>query len=203
MDKIKLSSADVEYILAWRDEHKELVRKGMTPLKAVKMLFPEVGYTITAIRNKNALSFSITKRGRSLGRLFFTVKDGMYHKTGDTTKLTDEEKQTVLTVYASTMALLVFGRTTIESDETPREIGPAQLPAGREPLKQRQQKGFTYVLQRHSTASRGGRHRSPRGEFSVRGHYRHYKSGKAVWIAEYKKGTGKKLSTKYKLMKEA
>ena len=34
-------------------------------------------------------------------------------------------------------------------------------------------------------------HKSPEGEFGVRGHYRRYKSGKVVWIDAYKKGTKK------------
>lgn len=33
-----------------------------------------------------------------------------------------------------------------------------------------------------------GSHRSPEGVFSVRGHLRHYKSGKNIWIEEYVKG---------------
>ena len=38
----------------------------------------------------------------------------------------------------------------------------------------------------HTTA-----HRSPEGVFSVRGHFRHYKSGKIIWIDEYLKGVDK------------
>lgn len=34
-----------------------------------------------------------------------------------------------------------------------------------------------------------GNHRSPEGVFSVRGHFRHYKNGKIVWIDSYLKGT--------------
>ena len=36
-----------------------------------------------------------------------------------------------------------------------------------------------------------GTHRSPEGIFSVRGHFRKYKSGKIVWIDEYLKGVEK------------
>ena len=147
MDKIRLSSADVDYILAWRDEHKELVRQGVTPLRAVKMLFPDVGITVTAIRNGKALSFSITKKGKSLGRLFYTVqKDGLCALTGDTTRISEENKQSVLTVYASTMALLVFGRTTIKSDAEPREIEPAVLYDEPTTPRQRREKGYTYIF---------------------------------------------------------
>ena len=204
MDKIRLSSADVDYILAWRDEHKDLVRQGVTPLRAVKMLFPETGFTVTAIRNGNALSFSITKKGKSLGRLFYTVqKDGLCALTGDTTRLSEEDKQSTLTVYASTMALLVFGRTTIESDAEPRELEPAVLYDEPMTPRQRREKGYTYILRKRNASGHGGHHRSPRGQFSVRGHYRHYKNGKTVWVREYTKGAGKKLATKYRLGKEA
>lgn len=49
---------------------------------------------------------------------------------------------------------------------------------------------------------RCGEHASPKGEFSVRGHYRHYKSGKIVWINEYRKGEGKRNGKKYCLSKK-
>lgn len=40
----------------------------------------------------------------------------------------------------------------------------------------------------------------PTREISVRGHYRHYRSGKTIWIDGYKKNTGKdKKSKKYNL----
>lgn len=205
MNKIRLSSADVDYILAWRDEHRDLVREGPSPLRAVKMLFPETGFTVTAIRSGKALSFSITQKGKSLGRLFYTVqKNGLYALTGDTTRLSEENKQSVLTVYASTMAMLVYGRTTIESDAEPRELEPAVLYDDRDmTVRQRREKGYTYILRKHNASGHGWHHRSPRGQFSVRGHYRHYKNGKTVWIAEYTKGAGKKRATKYRLKGEA
>lgn len=37
-------------------------------------------------------------------------------------------------------------------------------------------------------AAQTGTHRSPEGIFSVRGHFRRYKSGKVVWIDQYLKG---------------
>lgn len=37
-----------------------------------------------------------------------------------------------------------------------------------------------------------GSHLSPEGVFGVKGHLRHYKSGKTVWIDDYVKGADKK-----------
>lgn len=45
--------------------------------------------------------------------------------------------------------------------------------------------------------------RVPGGIFTVRGHYRHYKSGKVVWVSEYKKGTGKMRRKTYKVGRNA
>ena len=49
--------------------------------------------------------------------------------------------------------------------------------------------------------SQGGHHASPQCEFSVRGHWRHYKkSGKTIWVAQHRKGIGKgKRKRVYKL----
>lgn len=38
MDKIVLYRKDIEFVLKWRDEHKELVRLGVNPLGAVKIV---------------------------------------------------------------------------------------------------------------------------------------------------------------------
>lgn len=62
--------------------------------------------------------------------------------------------------------------------------------------------GTTYIL--HSSGKRlsvapKGHHASPSCSFTVRGHFRHYRSGKTVWIAEYRKGTGKEQSKTYKI----
>lgn len=44
--------------------------------------------------------------------------------------------------------------------------------------------GELYAINSHN-------HRSPEGVFSVRGHFRKYKSGKIIWIDEYLKGVNK------------
>lgn len=44
-----------------------------------------------------------------------------------------------------------------------------------------------------------GHHSSPSYAFSVRGHYRHYKSGKTVWIAQHKRGVGEPVEHTYRI----
>lgn len=70
--------------------------------------------------------------------------------------------------------------------------------------KKRKRNGVTYILGRSGNEPKmmvKGAHSSPSGTFSVRGHYRHYKSGKVIWIAEFTKGSGKKKDKTYKVGK--
>lgn len=203
MDKIRLSSEDIEFILRWRDENPHLVRLGMSPRKAVKIVCYETGYTITAVRDGNRLNFVINHNGKSLGKIVFEkIGGGLCSLVEDKTKISAEDRQAVLTVYSSTMALLVFGNTTISQEpiET-RELLPKQ---SRNKSQKRNKKGFTYILTRTANGPSlkiEGSHNSPQGEFSVRGHFRHYKNGKVIWIAEFTKGCGKRKDKTYKVGK--
>lgn len=60
----------------------------------------------------------------------------------------------------------------------------------------------TYIIHsagKQLTVVPRGHHASPACSFTVRGHFRHYKSGKTVWIAEYRKGTGRSRGKTYKI----
>ena len=201
MDKIRLSTADIEFILQWRDEHKDLVRLGMSPLKAVKIVCFESGYTITAVRDGKLLNFGINQLGMSLGKLVFeTLDNGMCELVKNTTKLQSEERQAVLTVYSSAMALLIFGRATIRQDV--RDVREIVSKKPKKASNKSKRPGYTYILGRSGNEPHlmvKGSHSSPSGMFSVRGHFRHYKNGKVIWITEYTKGCGKKKDKTFKV----
>jgi len=64
--------------------------------------------------------------------------------------------------------------------------------------------GIVYLIKGTSSdnirVTRKGSHAKPNGQFDVRGHYRHYKNGKVIWIKEYVKGKGKEVKDKtYKI----
>lgn len=210
MDKIILQPEDIDFLFQWRDKHKDLVRMNIAPLKAVKIIFPDSHYTITAIRDGSKLKFSISQDGKSIGTLIFIIMSSgicVLHK--DKTKLKQEDKQAVLTVYASAMAMLAFGKETVclqtsyqqitgkyeekkVSHDKTTKIGSTK----------KKHKGATYILSYHGNEPKmiiKGSHSSPSCTFSVRGHYRHYKSGKVIWIEEYEKGSGKRKDTVYKI----
>lgn len=203
MDKIVLSREDIEFVLKWRDEHKEFVRLGVNPLRTVKIICPDSGFTLTAIREAVGLRIGITQNGKSLGSLEYEfLNNGMYRMTKDKAKISNEDKQSVLTVYASVMALIVFGKSTAEMPETKEYQTASSSKKLTKRSKKSKRSGVTYILTcsgKEPHIAVKGSHSSPQGIFSVRGHYRRYKSGKVIWIAQYTKGTGKRADKTYRI----
>lgn len=203
MDKIILSQKDIEFVLKWRDEHKDLVRVGVNPLRAVKIICTDSGITLTAINDGTVLSIGINRSGESLGRIEFRpMANGMFKKISDKAKISEEDKQSVLTVYSSVMALLVFGRSTIKAPEPKEDKTVSHSKKLTKRSKKNKPSGVTYILTcsgKEPHIAIKGSHSSPRGIFSVRGHYRRYKSGKVIWIAQYTKGTGRKTDKSYRI----
>lgn len=204
MDKVELTREDITALLDWRDAHKDLVRSLPAPLKAIEICFKHNNLRIKGIREDTSLRLNLSDGFDSLGGMSFSIspKNELIHKSGRM-KVSQDSFQSVLTVYCTLMALMTYGRLELRDEPPkPREQKPSKKAAKRRPPKQ-PSKRITYILRRDNgalVAAPKGSHASPRGEFTVRGHYRHYASGKVVWIAEYRKGTGKKKKSKiYKM----
>lgn len=113
-----------------------------------------------------------------------------------------QNKQSVLTVYASVMALMVFGRSDLKTPEHKERQTVSSSKKLRKKPKKSKCSGVTYILTRSGKEPHiavKGSHSNPQGMFSVRGHYRKYKSGKVIWIAQYTKGTGKRADKTYRI----
>ena len=200
MDKIILNANDIETLLKWRDENKNLVRRSPAPFKGIILEFPETKISIKAINDKGKITFYISVNGSRAGKLIGDqLPGGLYRVHKNTTKLKEEDIQSILTVYASLMALIVFHKPEAPP-QTSHAARPSKPRHGN--AKKRHAAGITYILR-------------PRGKnpaiiptrseakmaaaFNVRGHYRRYKNGKTVWIRPYTKGAGKGKSKTYKL----
>lgn len=203
MNKVILTEDDLGFLLRWRDEHKDLVRQNTVPMKAIKIVCVDSGYTITCVREGAMLRLVVNERGAGIGNLTFEMMpNGMCRLVKNRTKLSDEDRQAVLTVYCSLMSLFVYGKTTTESDYEQKAKSEIPSTKSKKRSKKSKRNGVTYILVRSGNESQmkvKGSHSSPSCSFTVRGHYRHYKSGKVIWIAEYSKGTGKKKSTTYRV----
>lgn len=211
MDKIEITAKEIEQLLKWRDEHVEFVRHHPTPLKAVEIVITDNGYRIKGFRDDDDLRLHLNINGRSVGKCEFIRRaDGMFatkpgkirfdkNVLGKNPQVHGEMVQSMLTVYCSLMALMAFARVEPDKDAEDKPVRQrvAHKPSAKGSKKPTKQ--ITYILRSHNGtlyAAPRGSHASPSGVFSVRGHFRHYRDGKIVWIAEYTKGTGKKKKSK-------
>lgn len=200
MDKIILSSKDVETLLQWRDQNIELVRRNAAPFRGIILDFPETKINIKAIRDGGRITFYISIQGQRAGKISgLQLPGGFFKAEKNTTKLKPDDIQSIITVYSSLMALIVYHEPAPTVPDAKQRRN--KKAAGK--AKQRRNKsGLTYILKsggRGPRVSRLGGHASPAGVFSVRGHFRQYQDGRRVWIKPYKKGTGKEKSKTYKL----
>ena len=200
MDKVVLTNKDIEALLEWRNEHKDEVRSHPAPLKAVEIICKESGFTIKGIRKEDDLRLYHGRDGRSMGYTEFRRRlDGMWASGKNRMEATQDMIQSVLTVYCSLMALMTYGK--IERNDEERQEDKRDEKAHKQAHKKSGSR-ITYILRNQNGSIQiapTGSHASPRGVFTVRGHYRHYKNGKVVWVAEYKKGTGKKKPKTYRV----
>lgn len=213
MDKVIFKIKDVDALLAWRDNHPDLVRSLPMPLKALEFIFPESGWSFKAIREKESITFHPALHGKPVGKMKLRVcPGGKLAMVKRDNILKGEDVETIITVYCSTMALMVYGNGSRVVD-TALSPSVSQKPTEARESVSSGKKGkdtrnsVTYILRatRDGVAAiPQGSHASPSREFSVRGHFRHYKSGKVVWVDEYRKGTDqkKKKSKRYQLGNE-
>ena len=203
MDRVELTIEDVNRLIEWRDAHPTEVRSHPAPLKAVEIRIKENGWRIKGIREGNSLRLHLSKENQQFGNCTFIRRtDGMWASTKNRMRVSEDDLRSVLTVYCSLMALMVYGQVETKAGQIPDKV---QGNTRKKPINGRNQKKpprTTYILKSGNGALMAvprDSHASPGGIFSVRGHFRHYKNGKVIWISEYRKGEGKKKKKTYKM----
>lgn len=125
MDKIVVTAADIEKLLAWRDEHNDLVRSMPVPLREVEIQIVESGISIKCFRSDKKLKLYLDSPDRKLGHVVFApLGNGLWKKKVSTLPADcnpTETEQGALTVYGSLMALMTYGTGSI-CQEMNREL---------------------------------------------------------------------------------
>lgn len=218
MDKVVLSEDDFSKMHEWRNAHQELrLNINELPLKAFELVcdgfrckYIQDGGTLTAypcvnnIRVCKIEAFLVNPFAKLLEanekRVMFSPM--IKNKTALAPLKKDAEEEydlfcrMTVNYYTLIMAYMAFGNNDRKSNYEFVTSSPTHHASSKRSKKRG--KGITYIFQKRQYVSKGGHHASPSYEFSVRGHYRKYKSGKTVWIAEYLKGIGKHKNKTYK-----
>ena len=202
MDKIILLSNDIITLLKWRDQNKELIRRNAAPFKGIILEFPDTNINIKAYNDAGKLSFYLYISGNKAGKISGRqLPGGLFQEKKNTTELNKDNIQTIITVYSSLMAFIVYHNPAPASG-APRDQHQDQPKKVKNGAQRSKKSSITYIFKHSSNGpqlQRRGQHRSPAAAFTVRGHYRHYKNGKTVWIKPYNKGTGGKKDKTYRL----
>ncbi len=161
-------------------------------------------YTDTHVLVQDA-HFELLPDGRALLR-WSSFADALEGKNAD---VIHEMIAQNLCIYIAFCAYTTYAKTHPEEADKELVKQPIQSDAaavGTTPSPKRCQSDHVTYLFRNRTPSapvgvRWVKHSPPGCEYSVRGHYRHYKSGKIVWIAEQVrcKGRGPRRSKRYKV----
>lgn len=193
MDKIKLTMEDVDRLIEWRDNNKELVRRCPAPLTEIEIFAPS-GVHFKAFRKGDTVSFHVFFNKKKLGKVDLKILYKWTKVMRNTLNFQskDEMVQDLISTYASLMAYMTYEKRYVEAQ--PRTTAVHRTGATRN-----RKKGVTYILHMVSNRKGTGHHASPAHAFMVRGHYRHYKSGKTVWVAPFKKGEGDVKDKNYKI----
>ncbi|MBR1760927.1 MAG: hypothetical protein IJ741_07085 [Schwartzia sp.] len=186
-------------LFRWMHGHKELVRQLPAPLRSVEIAFEHHDFRIKGIRQEKWLKLYMYGGNERLGKMEFAIdgKNQLVHKKG-ATQISRESFESILSCYCSLMAFMVYEKPEMIPAEESRQTRKAHHAGKRVGGGAK----TTYILSHRTKAAHGplgGHHASPKGIFTVRGHYRRYKSGKVVWIQEYKKGEGDKKFKTYKM----
>lgn len=210
MDKIIFTTKEVESLIRWRDEHKHLVRQMPAPFKAIELRFSDEPIVIKAIRDDQYLKLQVVIANQPQGHVVYALVDVKPNEKGlmlikNKTKLNEEELQDCLTIYSSLMALIAYAQP--EERSVAEETLTSKPNAINVNKSKHLKKGvsITYLLSAYKNGTNSVKQtierKKPNHAFSVRGHFRHYKSGKVVWIEQHVRCDGKKKSKTYKLGK--
>lgn len=209
MDKCILKNEDVKALFAWRDRNKDLVRRGANPMKGIEIVLPDIKARAKYIRENNIVKIHYVFGKESYNYTIEIVQHG-WKVNKQPAKGYGAQRaliEDVVGMYFALMALITYGDDveyteqeldvidTITTEKSARPVAPRKTHIKRD--------NVIYLFNKEPSGrlsiKRKGERRSPQGQFNVRGHFRHLKGGKVIWIAEYKKGTGTRKNKTYKL----
>ena len=162
MDKIVVTAADIEKLLAWRDEHNDPVRSMPVPLREVEIQIVESGISIKCFRSDKKLKLYIDSPARKLGHVVFApLGNGLWKKKVSTLPADcnpTETEQGALTVYGSLMALMTYGTGSIRGGVA---TTTSKAPAGRKSPTKPHTASTTYINSLGRKTAYSGSQRPP------------------------------------------
>jgi hypothetical protein len=203
-DKVIVSVDSIDELFQWKDNNKDLVRK-FTPILIDIVL--QIGAVFVHVSEsklpKYVFQFDIYEGNQNQHTCYWNNKTWeLFAPSNEGTGYTkatgisiNDYQQSIITLYATLMAYMEHYRETVEK----------HLVSTKKPVSKKKQKktgkSVTYIRntvytltgviddkQMITNIEEGKRaYTKPDNPFKVRGHWRHYKSGKTTWVPSYVK----------------
>ena len=206
MDKIVVTPDDIDKINELYEGEKGLSPKILRiPIDDVEILYGDMSARVYHKDGKFTIYVEVERKKK--GKIILKKEtDGSFVFTKNTLNIGNaidnkDFADQIIALYLSIMVYMVDGGfEEVDVTESNGNITNESHKLLKGNVKTRIAPRKTYITRkRYRKKPNGGHHASHQGEFSVRGHYRHYKSGEVVWIEPFVKGTGVKKDKTYKL----
>lgn len=205
--KIPLTSEQIKSLLVWRDQHKELVRALVIPFDDCCIISSDAGAMVKA-RKSSESCYVITASNIESHEIYckFLFDCSSWKVVEKWGHVKDDFKQNSITVWATVSAYIVnFQPELVERDQGKAKSNGASVHKAIGKTANKAADRVVYlnpITFTHENESGAKRKYTPcENAFSVRGHYRHYKSGKVVYVHPYEKNTGKEKDKRNKVLK--
>lgn len=207
MVKIPLTTEQIKSLLVWRDQHKKLVRALVIPFDDCCIISADAGAMVKA-RKSSESCYVITASNTESHEIYckFLFDCASWKVVEKWGRIKDEFKQNSITVWATVSAYIVnFQPELVEVDQKePKSNGTTVHKANAKAANKAADRviylnPITFTHEHENAVKR--KYTPCENAFSVRGHYRHYKSGKVVYIQPYEKNAGKEKDKRNKVLK--
>lgn len=215
MVKVLITSNQVEQLFKWKEAHTELLYDNNIPFKDIEINCDVNGSKIIYryYYKKPILKvymYNNDSKKASLTGKFKVLASGKANLIKSDTRSIPKEKEKELftdiySMWKTIMALFKSKGDGFEIDRKSYNFNDNSTKTNKvtsTSLQANKKNTVTYIVDTHNKQGicikpKGSRN-SPHGEFGVRGHYRHYSSGKVVWIKPFLKGKSPKSKKKNK-----
>lgn len=206
MNKIILYNEDINKLEEYAKEKETDIDTNVCPFKDVELVIyrHKKGEKIDTnsaqvinlkyYRKDTYINIYVAIDGKSYGRLRVSNKAELIQN-----KLTGNVKDAKDLVVFYNVYFFLMDYVANYKPERVLEVKESKVNISNHKNSKKKITNTTYLFSSSFSSRRGGHHASPSYSFSVRGHYRHLKNGKVIWIKEHIKGNSKKKGHEYRI----
>ena len=189
MNKIILNKQDITKIGDWNISKDNIINTDKCPFKDIELFIQgkHEGESISlkCYRKETYVNIYVAVDGIAKGKIRVNT-EGEVIQNKLIRKLDTDQLESIYGVYFTLMNYIAEYRP-----EKVLEVKESNTSVSNHRNSKKKVTNTTYLFSSSFSARKGGHHASPSYSFSVRGHYRHLKNGKVIWVKEHTKGNGK------------